>query len=206
MGKTLIVADDHPIFRRGLCEVFNETNRYSVIGEAADGLEAIALMRSSRPDIAVLDISMPGMDGLDVLIKTRQWANPPIVVVLTLYDDEAYLHKALDNGALGYVLKDNAESELIACMDMVVQGKHYLSPGVSWMLVHPPGMANDPVQSLTAAEHRVLTLVSEYKSNADIAELLSISIRTVQNHRANIRKKLGLKGPNSLLQFTSKHQ
>ena len=206
MAKTIIIADDHPIFRRGLCEVFNETNRYRVVGEASDGLAALSLMRSAQPDIAVLDISMPEMNGLDVLVKTRQWAKPPVVVVLTMYDDEAYLHKALENGALGYVLKDNAESELIACMDMVAQGKHYLSPGVSWMLVHPHSTGDDPLQKLTATEHRVLTLVSEYKSNAEIAGLLSISIRTVQNHRANICKKLGLKGPNSLLQFSSKNR
>lgn len=205
MTKTVIIADDHPIFRRGLCEVFNETDRYRVIGEAGDGVEALSLIRSSNPDIAILDISMPEMDGLDVLIKTRHWAEPPIVVVLTLYDDEAYLRKALENGALGYILKDNAESELIDCLDMVVQGKHYLSPAVSWMLVQPMKAANDPVHKLTVAEHRILTLVSEYKSNAQIADLLSISIRTVQNHRANIRKKLGLSGPNSLLRFASKN-
>jgi len=121
--------------------------------------------------------------------------------MLTLYDDESYLKKALEYGAKGYLLKDNAETELLNCLKMVSLGKSYLSPGVSWRLVDASGQDPDPLAALSEAEHRIFNLVSEFKTNADIAELLSVSIRTVQNHRTNICKKLNLSGAHALSQY-----
>lgn len=201
---TIVLADDHPIFRRGLADTLEDAEGYVVVAEASDGDEAIAHIARYKPHIAILDISMPHRDGLDVLVKARRWANPPIFVMLTLYDDESYLKKALEYGAKGYLLKDNAEAELITCLKMVSLGKTYLSPGVSWRLVEGAEQAPDPLKDLSVAEHRIFTLVSEFKTNAEIAELLSVSIRTVQNHRSNICKKLGLSGAHALSQFAAR--
>lgn len=201
---TIVVADDHPIFRRGLVETLEDADGYEVVAEAGDGEEAIAQIVKHRPQIAILDISMPVRDGLDVLVKARHWANPPIFVMLTLYDDEAYLKKALEYGAKGYLLKDNAEAELLTCIKMVSMGKSYLSPGVSWRLVKGTEQTSDSLQNLSKAERRIFSLVSEFKTNAEIAELLSVSIRTVQNHRSNICKKLGLSGAHALSQFAAR--
>ncbi len=198
---SIVVADDHPIFRRGLVEVLEQSDDYEVLAEAGDGDEAITLITWHKPQIAILDISMPVRDGLDVLVKSRHWSNPPLFVMLTLYDDESYLKKALEYGAKGYLLKDNAESELLTCLKMVSMGKAYLSPGVSWRLLDASRQDSDPLAALSMAERRIFTLVSEFKTNADIAELLSVSIRTVQNHRTNICKKLNLSGAHALSQF-----
>jgi len=204
-GKiTIVVADDHPIFRRGLVDTLEDSDGYEVVAEASDGNEAIALIVKYKPHIVILDISMPVRDGLDVLVKARHWANPPIFIMLTLYDDESYLKKALEYGAQGYLLKDNAESELLTCLKMVTLGKTYLSPGVSWRLVEGAEQAPDPLKNLSTTERRIFTLVSEFKTNAEIAELLSVSIRTVQNHRSNICKKLGISGAHALSQFAAR--
>jgi len=198
---SIVVADDHPIFRRGLVDVLEQSDDYEVVAEAGDGDEAITQITRRKPQIAILDISMPVRDGLDVLVKARHWANPPIFIMLTLYDDESYLKKALEYGAKGYLLKDNAESELLTCLKMVSLGKSYLSPGVSWRLVEGAEQTPDPLKKLSVTERRIFTLVSEFKTNAEIAELLSVSIRTVQNHRSNICKKLGISGAHALSQF-----
>ncbi len=201
---TIVIADDHPLFRRGLVEVLQDFEEYKVLGEAGDGDEAITKIVQHKPDIAILDISMPVRDGLDVLVKAQHWANPPKFIMLTLYDDEAYLKKALQYGARGYLLKDNAETELLTCLHMVIQGKAYLSPGVSWRLLDKSIQESDPLENLSATERKVFSLVAEFKTNADIAELLSVSIRTVQNHRSNICKKLGLSGAHALTQFAAR--
>ncbi|GBE08884.1 oxygen regulatory protein NreC [bacterium BMS3Bbin11] len=201
---TIVLADDHPIFRRGLVDTLEDAEAYHVVGEAGDGNEAIALITRLKPHIAILDISMPQRDGLDVLVKAQHWASPPIFVILTLYDDESYLKKALEYGAKGYLLKDNAETELITCLDMVSIGKTYLSPGVAWRLVEGTEQSHDSLEQLSTAERRIFTLVSEFKTNAEIAELLSVSIRTVQNHRSNICKKFGLSGAHALTQFAAR--
>lgn len=207
MAESVMIADDHPIFRRGLREVLDSQPRFSVVAETGDGAEALRLIREHRPRIAVLDINMPGADGLDVLAQANRWPDAPIFVMLTMYTDEAYFRRAMDLGAMGYLLKDNAEADLIACLDAVCQGRRFLSPGVSWQLAEdstsPKG---GPLKTLTPTELRILKLIAEYKSSREIGELLSISHRTVQNHRANIASKLELKGTNALLKFALEHQ
>jgi DNA-binding NarL/FixJ family response regulator len=198
--KTLVVADDHPIFRRGLVEVIAETGNYRVIAEANNGAEMVNAILEYQPDYAILDISMPVMDGFEVLIKGQSWDNPPAFVMLTMYDDEAYLNKSLEYGAKGYVLKDNAEQEIINCLSMIEQGKHYLSPGVSWHLVNPMKSCLD---KLSPMERKIFLLVSDFKTNKEISTALAVSIRTVENHRAHICKKLELSGPHALNQFAT---
>ena len=204
-GKTIILVDDHPIFRRGLAEVIAEYEQYNVVAEAGDGEEAIKAIMQHRPDFVILDVSMPNMDGFDVLIKATHWADPPLFVMLTMYDDEAYLKKALEYGAKGYLLKDNAEQEIIECLKRVAKGKPYISASVSWQLAKPEKSSQtSDLDKLSPAEHKVFSLVSDFKTNPEIAGLLSISIRTVENHRAHICKKLGLKGPHALTQYVAK--
>ncbi len=202
----VLIADDHPIFRRGLLEIIGESEGFYVAAEADDGDRALRALRMVRPEIAILDIAMPKMGGLDVLAKTGHWAQRPVFVLLTMYDDEIYLRKALEFGALGYLLKDNAETELIACLHDVLAGKHYISPGVSRTLAESTGAAGNPLDHLTPTERKIFLLIAEYKNNHEIAELLGISIRTVQNHRANICQKLNLHGHNALIRLATQYR
>ncbi len=199
----VLIADDHPIFRRGLFEIIEESEQFHVIAEADDGEKALRALRDVRPEIAILDIAMPNMGGLDVLAKTGHWGEKPVFVLLTMYDDEIYLRKALEFGALGYLLKDNAESELIACLRDVLAGQRYISPGVSRTLAQSSASADNPLEQLTPAERKIFLLIADYKNNNEIAELLGISIRTVQNHRANICQKLNLHGHNALIKLAT---
>lgn len=201
-ASTIVLADDHPIFRRGLVDIIAEFPEYRVIAEASDGQQALDVIHDHQPDVAILDISMPIMDGFEVLLKAQHNSKPPLFIMLTMYDDKAYLEKALEYGAMGYLLKDNAEQELINCLTMVEQGDHYLSPGVSRHLINP---GHSGLTQLSHAERRVFMMVSDYRTNVEIAEMLSVSVRTIENHRARICKKLGLSGPHALMQYISDH-
>ena len=206
MTKSILIVDDHPIFRRGLYEIIQETSEFHVIAEADNGEKAMTALRDTMPAIAILDIALPIRSGLDILAKINHWGTRPIVVLLTMYDDETYLRKALEFGALGYILKDNAESELIDCLQAVTAGKHYISPAISHVLAESSFTGqNNRLDQLTPTERKIFLLIADYKTNNDIAELLSISIRTVQNHRANICGKLGLRGHNALIKFASQY-
>ncbi len=207
MTKSILIVDDHPIFRRGLYEIIQETSEFYVIAEADNGEKAMTALRDTMPAIAILDIALPILSGLDILAKINHWGTRPIVVLLTMYDDETYLRKALEFGALGYILKDNAESELIDCLQAVTAGKHYISPAISHVLAESSFTGqNNRLDQLTPTERKIFLLIADYKTNNDIAELLSISIRTVQNHRANICGKLGLRGHNALIKFASQYR
>lgn len=207
MIDSVLIADDHPIFRCGLREVINAHGRFEVIAEVDNGQDALKLLRRHRPTMAVLDISMPEADGLDVLGQAARWPDAPRFVMLTLYDDPGYLRRALELGALGYLLKENAEEELIHCLLAVGHGRRYLGSGLSANIGATGELETmAPLERLSAAERRVLRLVAEYKSNRDIAKLLSISPRTVENHRAHMVQKLGLHGANALLRFALEHQ
>ena len=196
----VLIADDHPIFRRGLRDLVDRHGRFRVVAEAETGLAALAALRESRPAIAVLDVSMPGLDGLDVLAQAQTWPDPPAIVLLTLHDQ--YVQRALDGGAAGYVLKENAEEEILECLTTVVAGQRYVSRAISWQPAAGRGQqVTGPLATLTAAELRILRLLAKFKTSREIAEILCVSSRTVQNHRANVCAKLGLKGPKALLQF-----
>lgn len=202
---SILIADDHSIFRRGLLEIIEESDQYHVIAEADNGEKALLNLRKTPPKIAILDIDMPIMGGLDVLAKTNHWGVRPIFVMLTMYDDEIYLRKALEFGALGYLLKDNAESELLACLFDVLLGKRYISPGISHKLVESPASMQNSLDQLTSTERKIFLLIADYKSNNDIAKLLGVSIRTIEKHRANICIKLKLHGHNALIKYTTQY-
>lgn len=208
----ILIADDHPIFRQGLVRAVEGSAGFTVVGEAGDGREALALLKSLRPDIVVLDIAMPAMDGLEVMRAARSESFDGAFVVLTMYREEEYFHEALDLGSMGYLLKESATSELLQCLRTVACGKHYVSPEMSDHLVARTARrdmlsrAFPSLASLSPMERRILKLVASNRTSREIAGELSISYRTVQNHRAHICEKLGLEGHNKLLQFALEHR
>ena len=203
----VLIADDHEIFRRGLLDALKDEPSLRVVGEAADGDRALKLAEELQPDVAVLDIKMPKADGLEVARRLRESGRPVEVVVLTMYDDEEMFNEALDRGVKGYVLKDSAATEIIVAIKSVLAGRHYFSPAVSSLLVNRAAdrdvfLREHPgLKELTPAEWRVLRLVAERRTSKEIADLLGVSFRTVENQRASISSKLDIKGSNSLLTF-----
>jgi len=197
-AKTLLIADDHPIFRLGLREVLNETSHYKIITEAEDGEQAIKRIQEYKPDIAILDISMPKVGGLDVIAQMRHWTQAPLFVLLSLYDDEVYIRKALAYGVSGYILKENTDEELLKCLDAVNQGERYLCSSIREKIVSSD---NSKLNQLSQTERQIFSLVADLKTNTEIAQILSVSVRTIENHRFNICKKLNIKGKNALLKY-----
>lgn len=195
---SVLIADDHPIYRRGLRQIVDDLPGFTVVAEASDGAAALAAM-AARPRVVILDIAMPPPDGLTVLDTLTRQPEPPIAIMLTLFDDAPTIQRALELGARGYLLKDDAESELPRCLATVLAGRRYLSDGIV-----PRGARMElavPTEPLTPAEQRILVLVADYLTSREIAERLHLSLRTVQNHRANMAAKLGLTGSNALLRY-----
>lgn len=207
---TVIVADDHPLFRKGLVEVLDSDAAFRLAGQAGDGEDALALVRRHEPDIAVLDIEMPGAGGLEVAKAIREDGLDTAVVVLTMYRDAGIFRRALDLGARGYVLKDSAAVEIVACLHTVASGRAYISPELSHELLKRRSDELEPAVAglgeLTPAERRVLGLVAEGLTTPEIAEALGNSPKTIENHRSHICQKLGLDGPQPLLRFALEHR
>ncbi len=200
---SILVADDHPIYRVGLLHILNREKQYFCI-KACDGREAIEKITADKPDIALLDIKMPHAGGLDVLEQTIAQSPQTRFVILTMYDDSKLIEKAFDLGASAYLLKEDAESELIHCLKNVCAGRRYLSDAIA--RINSSATTDDEkIASLTPAELQIAELVGEFKTSREIAELQNISIRTVQNHRNHIVDKLGLKSSNALLHFAVKY-
>jgi two-component system, NarL family, response regulator DegU len=208
----VFIVDDHPIFRQGLRQAIEHDPRLSVVGEAGDGASALQQIKTLRPDVAVLDIEIPGGDGLDVAraLQTLQPAIPAIV--LTMHKDEAMVNAALDAGVRGYIVKDNAVTEVVEGVKAVAAGQIYLCALVSGHLLRRRQRTEDLAQQtpglvkLTPMERRVLKLVAENKTSREIGQLLFISPRTVETHRARVCEKLNLHGSHPLLQFALAHK
>ena len=206
---TILIADDHPIFRRGLRAVIEADALLKVVAEAEDGESALSFIRELQPDIAVLDIDMPPPDGLAIARELRARRSPVELVFLTMHNDEALLTAALDVGVKGFIVKDGAANELTACIRAVAAGQNFVSPTLSGHLLTRRNKrhAQSPsINDLTASERHVLLLVAESMTNKEIAEKMFISVRTVEHHRSNICAKLGLIGKNALLTFALTHK
>lgn len=208
----VFLADDHPVFRLGLSQIVHAAPGLAVVDEAGDGEQAWQRLRGSPAvDVAVLDVDMPHRDGFEVLKALRDSGSLLPVVFLTMHRDEHFLNRALDLEVNGYLLKDSALTEVVDCIRIVAAGQPYVSPLMSSFLIQR--RRRNQVQqsrrsllaSLTPVELRVLKLVSEFRSNRQIAETLGISVRTVEHHRARMCDKLELDGHNALLKFAQEH-
>lgn len=202
---TVIIADDHPIFRNGLRQMLNEEDGIKIIGEAENGKKALELIREKNPDIAILDIDMPRMTGLEVLKQLKE--ENVKVIFLTMYCEEDIFEEAMNLGVKGYVIKDSAVSDIIDSIYSVIDDRYYISPSMSDLLVNRKKKfselksKNPKLDDLTLSEKKILKYIAENKTSKEIAELLFVSHRTVENHRANISGKLNLKGIHSLVKF-----
>ncbi|TMD99132.1 MAG: response regulator transcription factor [Chloroflexi bacterium] len=182
----VLVADDHPVVRHGLCTMLEIEDDIVVVGRAADGEEAVIQARETRPDIILLDVQMPNVDGIEALRRIRADNPEARVIVLTTYRNEDYIFPSLEAGARGYLLKDASRTELAAAVRAVHRGESLLDPQVQETIDNAP--RHDP---LTARELEVLRLMADQRSNAQIAELLFVSENTVKTHVSNILAKLG---------------
>jgi DNA-binding NarL/FixJ family response regulator len=208
----VLIADDHPIFRAGLRHVIESQPNMRVVAEAGDGHEALAAIEARSPDVAVLDIDMPGCDGLEVARALRDGRSATRVIFLTLHTDARFLDAALDAGACGYVPKESAVTEIAGAIRSVHGGQQYVSPVLSGALINRRRAADALVRelpaldTLTPTEMKVLKLVAEIKSTKEIADALCVSPRTVEHHRTSIAAKLDLHGSHALTRFAVKHQ
>ena len=207
---TVVIADDHPLFRKGLVELLRGEPGLRVVGEAGDGPAALELIERERPRLAVLDIAMPGTGGLDVARAVRERGLPVRVVLLTMYDLPEMLSRAVELGVAGYVLKDSAAAELLACLHYVAAGRVYVSPVLSHrVLAGRPGAAapdDGGLERLTPTEQRVLRLIAQHRTTPQIAVALGVRPKTVDNHRSHICKKLGITGTNALVRYALEHR
>jgi len=208
----VLIADDHEIFRVGLAKTIDRDKTFSIIAQAGNGKEALTLIREMRPDIAILDVSMPVMDGLEVGRAVYREALTTEVIFLTMYKDITYFNAAMDIGARGYLLKDNACADLLTCLRTVNEGNHYISPTISHLLLERQRATRSlehtvpSLLRLSPAERRILALLAENITSKEIADKLFVSVRTIENHRTHICRKLEIKGHNKLLQFALEHK
>jgi len=205
----ILIADDHPLLRRGLREEIESAPNLKVVAEASDGQEALDKIEQFRPRIAVLDIDMPRLDGFKVAKAVRAQQLPVEIVFLTVHREETYLSRSLQTGVLGYVLKDSASTDIVACIMAVAAGQPYASPAMTAYLLKRSRRLTDQMQglgTLTPTERTILKMIADYKTTRDIAEALFISPRTVETHRANICQKLDLRGSHTLMKFALAHQ
>lgn len=209
---TILLADDHPVFRRGLGLMLASDKQLQIVAEAANGTEALARVQELQPDIAILDVNMPGQTGFDVARELQSSDLATRLIFLTMHRDEAIFNTALDLGAHGYLLKESAIEEIIACVKAVAAGERFISPQLSTFLFNRASRASAlvqqkaTIQDLTPSERRVLKLIAEQHTSRAIADQLCISIRTVERHRENICTKLELHGSNALLKFALEHR
>lgn len=211
MSLRITIADDHPIFRAGLRQVILAEKDLELVAEEADGAAALEAVRRLHPDIAVLDIDMPTMSGIQVVRALRAEDALPPAIFLTMYDDEELFDEALDLGVMGYVLKESAVKEIVEAIRTVAQGKPYISGLMSRALLartRPslPSPGRSALEKLTDAERRVLRLIARGMTSRAIADELHLSPKTVDNHRTNIAAKLEIRGTHALLKFALQHQ
>jgi DNA-binding NarL/FixJ family response regulator len=203
----VVLVEDHPIFREGLRALVVSSLGYEVIGEAEDGLQAIELCRDCTPDLVLMDLSLPNMNGIEAAGRIKGHCPKTVILAVTVHMDDEYISAAFQSGVDGYVLKDANRSEIIEAIQTVVSGRPYLSPSVSEKVIRgfvkgSAGRASsESATPLTPRELEVLKLVAEGHTNRAIADLLFISVKTVEKHRASLMAKLDLHNPQALTAY-----
>jgi two-component system response regulator NreC len=202
--RRIVIAEDYTILREGLRSLLSSHPEFEVVGEAEDGQEAIRSVDRLKPDLALMDLSMPRMNGMDAIKEIKKRSPQTKVLVLTVHKTEEYIHAALQAGADGYILKDSTHAELGLAIKNILEGKRYISPGISESLIEgylegrKKAKPSTTWDTVTQREREILKLIAEGYKNKAIAEYLCISVKTVEKHRANLMKKLDLHNIQSL--------
>lgn len=209
---SIVIADDHPVFRTGLRQIIERESDLAVLAECANGREALRDIQEHQPQVAVLDMHMPEMSGLDVVREVEKKKLSTAIMILTMFDDEFLFDSAMEHGVLGYILKDSASRDIVRGIRTVADGRYYISPILTDVAMRngsapaAPGDTRLHIDHLTPAERRILHMVAENHTTAEIGEELAISSRTVDRHRENMCRKLELSGPYALLRFALQHR
>jgi DNA-binding NarL/FixJ family response regulator len=203
----IVLADDHVMFRQGIKNILEKDKDIEIIGEVSDGLNLLELLKIVTPDMVIMDISMPNLRGFEATQEIKKILPDVKVLILTMHKEKEYVYHAISAGAEGFLLKEDADTELFAAIEKIRQGEHYISPFLSGELTHElvkayqTGKVKILSEPLTVREREVLKLVAEGISNKEIADLLFISVRTVENHRANIMRKLNIRNTANLIKY-----
>jgi two-component system, NarL family, response regulator NreC len=205
----VLIADDHAIVRTGLRALIHSESTMELVGEATGGYEALELVGDAQPDVLVLDLSMPDLDGISVTRKIKPQFPSLHILILTIHEDQALLRESLKAGAGGYILKHAAEAELISAIHTILRGDLYVDPSMLRLLlkdeVPPVAATSKPAEALTPREIEVLRLIVQGYTNRQIGEELNISVRTAESHRANLCGKLGLQSRVELVRYAREH-
>src|ERR1044072_3090519 len=209
MTVTVVLADDHPIVRQGLRHLLEAEPDLKIVGEASDGLQAVQLTEKFKPNVLIVDIMMPGLNGLEVVGELKDLSPGPYVIVLSMQSADFYVVEALKSGAAGYVLKETGPSELVNAVQQVISGKRYLSPRLSERLIDvllykTEETPLDPYETLTNREREILQMAAEGLTSAAIAKRLSISPRTAELHRGRMMNNLSLHSQTELIRYALK--
>jgi DNA-binding NarL/FixJ family response regulator len=208
MTIRILIVDDHAILREGVRALLASQPDLEVVGEAADGQEAIAAVERLDPDVVLMDIAMPGLGGIETSLELKKLGKRARILILSQYDDREYVRRLLKAGVAGYVLKKSAGSELAGAIRAVQRGGMVLDPAVARTAMAEAGPASegggDPYESLTDREKQVLKLVADGKSNKEVADVLGISVKTAMTHREHVMEKLGLHNRTELVRFAIK--
>ncbi len=203
----IIIAEDHTILREGLRSLLSSDPDLEIVGEAQDGQEAIRCVEKLKPNLVLMDLSMPRMNGLDAIKEIKKRSTETRILVLTVHKNEEYIVATLQAGADGYALKDSTHAELGIAIKNVLSGNHYISPGISGRVIEgylegrKPLKATSPFETLTQREQGILKMIAEGYKNKEIADYLCISVKTVEKHRANLMQKLDLHSVSALTAF-----
>jgi DNA-binding NarL/FixJ family response regulator len=204
--STILLADDHDVVRAGVRDIIKNEKNIQIVGEARNGKELLSLLKKKLCDLAIIDITMPEMDGLEAMKKIHEMYPDVRILVFSFLKDYDHFHECIRHGASGYLLKDDVGSEVIVAIRALLQGKKYFSPSVSKMLVDKNIRSiddgnNPSIEILTKREKEILQLIAKGLANKNIAAKLHISIRTVEHHRSNLSDKLGLKNTAALVTY-----
>ncbi len=203
----VILADDHVLVRRGLRRILEENQGLEIDGEVGDGLELLSLLNKTDPDMVILDVSMPNLRGIEAIPEIHRVRQDIKVLILTMHNEEEYLYQAISAGADGYLLKEDAEKELFSAIENIRNGRVYISPSLAdqsmqnWVRMRRGEDSSLETQPLTVRQREILKLIAEGKSNKEIGDMLCISVRTVERHRANMMSKLNVRKTAELVQY-----